>query len=202
MANRLRIFISAGPDLEVEREAVGKAIASLPVSLGWIIKYTPGRSEPLAPALQAVAASFFYLFLLGMDIRAPVGLELHVARQRGKRILAFLKDGPRTPAAHVFVRDASLEWNRFRSEDELGRLLKRALAEQILQSAQTYSISPLDWETLSALLAELKVQERLEQEGEGVSPACRGAGKGAVIVAPGRDLPPNGVLVEKPDAQS
>ncbi len=202
MANRLRIFISAGPDLEVEREVVGKVVASLPVSLGWVIKYTPGRSEPLAPALQAVAASHFYLFLLGTDIRAPVGLELHTARQRGKRILAFLKEGPRTPAAHVFVRDASLGWNRFRSQDELERLLQRGLAEQMLEGAQTYGISPVDWETLSALLTELNGQERLEKEGEGVSAAYRGAGKGAVIVAPGRDLPPGGVQVDKPAAQS
>ena len=134
MANRLRIFISAGPDLEVEREVIGKAIAGLPVSLGWVIKYTPRLNEPLAPALEAVAASHFYALLLGRDITAPVGSELYTARQGGNRILAFLKDGPRTPAAQVFVRDSSLE---------------------------------------------------------------------AVIVAPGRDSPPGGMLMEnKPEAQS
>jgi hypothetical protein len=145
VANRLRIFISAGPDLEVEREVIGKAIASLPVSLGWVIKYTPRRDEPLAPALEAVAASHFYALLMGTDITAPVGSELHIARLGGKRILAFLKDGTRTPAARVFIKDATLEWNPFRSEDELGRLLQKALAEQILEGAQIYGISPVDW---------------------------------------------------------
>lgn len=202
MANRLRIFISAGPDLETEREVIGKAIASVPVSLGWVIKYTPERDEPLAPALEAAATSHFYALLLATDIRAPVGSELYVARQRGKRILAFLKDGLRTPAAHVFVRDASLEWNRFRSEDELGLLLQRALTEQILAGAQTYGISPVDWQTLSAFLAQSECQEGLQLEGEEVAPAYQGAGNGAVIVAPGRDLPAGGVLVEKPEAES
>jgi hypothetical protein len=197
MANRLRIFISAGPDLEVEREVIGKAIAGLPVSLGWIIKYTPRRDEPLSLALEAVAASHFYMLLLGKDIRAPVGSELHIARQRGKRILAFLKDGPRTPAAHVFIRDASLEWNHFRSEDELGPLLQKALAGQILEDAQVYGISPVDWETLSAFLAESKEQEGLEREAEQIAPGYRGAGSDAVIVAPGRDLPSDGILIEK-----
>ena len=53
MASRLRIFISAGPDLEIEREVVGKAIATLPVSLGWVIKYTPIRGELSDPASPA-----------------------------------------------------------------------------------------------------------------------------------------------------
>lgn len=202
MSDRLRIFISAGPDLKAEREVIGKAIASLPISVGWVIKYTPGRGEPLAPALETVAASHFYALLLGMDIRAPVGSELYVARQRGKRIVAFLKDGPRTPAARVFVKDALLEWTHFRSADEIGPLLQRALAEQILEGAQTYGISPVDWETLSAFLAEFKDQKGLEREGEGTTPGYRGAGEDAVIVAPGRDLPPGGVLLEKPEKQS
>jgi hypothetical protein len=201
VANRLRIFISAVPDLEVEREVIGKAIASLPVSLGWVIKHTPGRAEPLAPALQAVAASHFYMLLLGKDIRAPVGSELHIARQSGKRILAFTKDGPRTPAAHIFIRNASLEWNHFRSDDELRPLVQAALAGQILEGAHAYGISPIDWETLSAFLAESKEREVLEREAEEIAPGYRGAGSDAVILAPSRDLPSDGVLIEKPEVR-
>lgn len=199
MTDRLHIFASAGPDLEVEREVIGKAIASLPVSLGWVIKYTPVRGERVAPALDAVAASHFYVLVLGGDIRAPVGSELYVARQTGKRVLAFLKNVLRTPAAHVFVKDASLEWEYFRAADELGPLLQRALIEQVLEGAQTCGLSPVDWETLSALLVDLADQEKLEREQEKAAPSYRGAGKDAVIVAPGRDLPEEGVLIEKQD---
>jgi hypothetical protein len=202
VSSRLRILIRAGPDLELEREVIGKAIASLPVSLGWVIKYTPGRGEPLAPALEAVTDSHFYVLLLGRDIRAPVGSELHIARKSGKMVLAFLNDVSRTPAAHVFVRDSSVEWTRFRGADELEPLLQKALVEQILEEAQTYGISPIDWETLSALLADLEGREGPEREGEEVASGYRGAGTGAVIVAPGKDLPPGGVLVEKPEAPS
>lgn len=201
MSSRLRIFISAGPDLELEREVIGKAIASLPVSLGWIIKYTPGRGEPLAPALGAVADCHFYVFFLGKDIRAPIGSELHIARRSGKTVLAFLKDVSRTPAAHVFVKDASLEWRHFSDADDLGPILRKALVEQILEGAPMYGISPVDWQTLSALLGDLKAQGRQEQERGEVTPDYRGAGKGAVIVSPGRDLPPGGVLVEKRESQ-
>jgi hypothetical protein len=198
----LRVFISAGSDLEAEREVIGKAIAGLPVSLGWVINYTPTRDEPLVQVQEAVAASHFYALVMGPDIRAPVGSELYIARQRGKQILAFLKEGPRTPAGLVFVREASLEWNHFRREDELGPLLQRSLADQILASAQIHSISPVDWETLSAFHAELRREEGSAREREEVAPGYHGAGSDAVIVAPGRDLPSEGVLIEKPGPKS
>ena len=43
MFKNVHLFISAGPDLELEREALGKAIAQMPISLGWTIRRTAGR---------------------------------------------------------------------------------------------------------------------------------------------------------------
>jgi len=198
VSSRLRIFVSVGPDLEAEREVVGETIASLPVSLGWVIRYTPGMGEPPRGALEAVAACQFYVLLMGSDIRAPVGAELQVARKRSKQVLAALKDIPRTPAAQVFIKDVSLDWQRFHNQSELGFLLRHALAEQLLENAVVYGISPVDWETLSALLAELKHGETPESEQDEMTPRRRGAGSDAVIVAPSRDLPSDGVFMEPP----
>jgi hypothetical protein len=125
-----------------------------------------------------------------------VGSELHVARKRSKRILALLKDSPRTPAARVFIKDASLEWQHFGDHHQIRTLLQRHLTQRILDGAPTYGISPVDWEALTALLADLKDQEGAKPEQETVAPGRRGAGSDAVIVAPGRDLPPDGVLIE------
>lgn len=202
VSGRLRIFVSAGPDLEAEREVVGETIASLPVSAGWVIKYTPSKGEAPRAAFEAVAASHFYVLLMGADITAPVGSELHVARKRSKRILALLKDRPRTPAARVFIKDASLEWHHFGHHHQMRTLLQKHLAQRILDGAPTYGISPVDWEALTALLAELKDQEGVKREQETVAPGRRGAGSDAVIVAPGRDLPPDGVLIEPSEGRS
>lgn len=50
---------------------------------------------------------------------------------------------------------------------------------------------PAEWETLSALVEQPSHKEMAEQKrGE-----ASGAGGGGVIIAPGRDLPPGGVLV-------
>jgi hypothetical protein len=192
MAERLRLFVSAAPDLETEREIIGQAVARLPVSLGWTIKRTPNRGEPLAPALEAIRACDFYVLLLSKDISAPVGLELITARRARKTTLAFLKEETaRTPAARVFIRDAQVSWAPFHSGQELELLIQKALARRILESAETYPISPVEWETLSALVEQPSYQEMAESELTEAS----GAGGGGVIIAPGRDLPPGGALV-------
>jgi hypothetical protein len=195
MAERLRLFVSAGPDLEAEREIIGQAVARLPVSLGWTIKRTPKQGEPLAPALEAVRTCDFYVLLLGTDIRAPVGLELITAQRAQKTTLAFLKEETaRTPAARVFTREAQVSWTPFHTGQELEALIQKALAQQILERADPYAISPVEWETLSALVEQPSHEKMAEQEpGE-----ASGAAGGGVIIAPGHDLPPGGVLVGEP----
>ncbi len=198
MADRLRIFISVGRDLETEREVVGKAIAALPVSLGWTIKYTPTHGETADPAMEAVAACDFYALLLGRDVTAPMGSELYVARQTGKKIMAFVRKVPHTPAARAFLRDSSLQWKECENAADLGPLLQQAVMEQILQRPDAYRITVADWEALSLLSAALDKEASRQRKRED-APSGGGAGRDAVIVAPGRDLPSEGVLVEKPD---
>ena len=64
--------------------------------------------------------------------------------------------------------------------------------------AESYAISPVDWETLSALVEQPSRKEMGKTEPDEAS----GAGGGGVIIAPGRDLPPGGVLVGKPAKKS
>ncbi|MFQ6057461.1 MAG: hypothetical protein ACE5MB_01100 [Anaerolineae bacterium] len=194
MADRLRMFVSAGPDMEAEREVIGQAVAKLPVPIGWVIKRTPHRGEPLA--LEAVESCDFYVLLLGSDISAPVGVELMAARKAGKVLLAFLKDVTHTPAAHAFAKVAGLDWMPFASAQELGTLLQKVLAQHILDRALNYKLSPIEYETLSAFLEELNREEKGEQAPEQKEREPGGAGEGGVIIAPGRDLPPGGVPIE------
>ncbi len=202
MASRVRLFVTAAPDLEPEREAIGKAIAQLPISLGWEIKRTPQPGEPLTPALEAVVDCDFYVFLLGTDVTAPVGVEWEAALEASKTPLAFLKDVPHTPAAQAFVRFAErsgVRWTPFGDPQGLGVLVQEILARRILDHVEAYGLSPIEWETLSAFLEK----QRQEDGGQGREEAVQepwGAGGGGVILAPGRDLPPGGVLVEETES--
>jgi hypothetical protein len=200
MAQRLRTFISTGPDLVTEREVVGQAIAGLPISLGWVIKYTPERQQPWETVRATVEACDFYVLLLGSDISAPVGSELYVARSAGKRISAFLKEVPRTPAAQVFIRQSPAQWRHFSSEKQLESLMQKAIVDQILEHPEIYRITVADWEALSSLSHKLGEEAPVQKSGD--TPLHGGAGSNAVIVAPGRDLPSQGVPIEKPDVSS
>jgi hypothetical protein len=139
--------------------------------------------------------------LLGRDITAPMGSELHVARQGGKRVVAFVREVPHTPAARVFLRDSPLQWTEFENPDDLGPLLQKAVIEQILRRPDAHRMTVGDWEALSVLSVELEKEASRQRKRED-APSAGGAGGDAVIVAPGRDLPSEGVLIEKPRRDS
>ena len=75
----------------------------------------------------------------------------------------------------------------------MGLLIQKALARRIVEGAEIYAISPIEWETLSALVEQPSRGEMDKREPEEAS----GAGGGGVIIAPGRDLPHGGVLVDE-----
>jgi len=192
MAHRLRLFVSAGPDLDLEREYIGQALARFPASLGWTIQYTPGSHDTRPPDSQAILSAHFHVLLLGRDITAPVGWELWTAHTVGKDTIAFAKNVNRTPAAMVFYREARVIWRTFDEPAELVSSLQEVLAQRLIQDPSRYGLTLAEWETLSAFLKDLGEQPD-EAGDEALSGG--GAGGGGVILSPGRDLPTGGVLI-------
>lgn len=191
MADTFRLYISGGPELEPEREAIGQALAQFPVNLGWEIKRTPRIDE--RADLEAVRRCHLFVLLFSSDIRAPVGWEWMVAQQANRLRLAYLKEGSlQTPAGREFSRSLGAEWRPYQSGRDLARHLMEAVSTQILELWQQFGLSPREWDALSAYLARLSGEESTE-EPEAV-PA--GAGDGGVILAPGRDIPRGGVVVD------
>lgn len=181
------IYISAASDLMAEREALGRMIAGLPVTLAWRIVQTPLGVEPLD--LEAVRQADLYLLLLGGDIRAPVGLEWHTAAYARRPISAFLKQGPaRTLAGQAFVRDTGVEWQPFSDAANLRRQVERLLAEFLLRHAIRFTLTPLEVEQLTVLL---KPETETDQPAGG-----EGTGHSAVILSRERFMPSEGVIVD------
>ena len=191
MADRVRLFISAGPELETEREAIGRALAAFPINLGWEIKRTARADE--AADLKAVRGCDFFVMLFASDIRAPVGWEWMAARRAERPHLAFLKEGVlQTPAGREFVRALGKEWRPFRTGQELAKRLVEAVSEQILECWQEFGLSAREWEVLLAYLARVRGKKPEDSQ----ETRLAGAGEGGVILAPGRDVPKGGVVVE------
>ncbi|HXV97248.1 MAG TPA: hypothetical protein VEC93_02420 [Anaerolineae bacterium] len=188
-ANRpVTIYISAASDLMAEREALGRMIATLPVTLAWRIVQTPHRAEPLD--LEAVRQADLYLLALGSDIRAPVGLEWHTAHRAGRPTLAFLKQGlARTLAGQAFVREVNLAWQPFSDAADLSRQVQSALVEHLLRHALHYALTPAEVEQLSALPTS-------ETKPTSVTPGEEAA-HSAVILSRERFMPSQGVIVDE-----
>jgi len=192
MAKRVRLFISAGPELEPEREAIGRALTEFPINLGWEIKRTPQPGHPVD--LEAVQNCDVFVLLFASDIRAPVGWEWMMARQTRRPRWAFLrKDALLTPAGREFARELRGTWRPFHTAHELAGQLLEVLSAYILENWQEFDLSAQEWDTLSAYLARLRGQTPEEE----VETPPAGAGDGGVILAPGRDLPRGGVIIEE-----
>lgn len=195
MTERVRLFISVTPDLEAEREAIGQAVAELPIDLGWVIKTTPTDGRPAREVVETVDRSHIYVLLLGADITAPVGLELAVARRSEKVVLAYRKrDVMRTPAAQVFQKDAQVAWVTYTTVGEMRRHFQEHLVRHLLERAVEYRLQPEEYTALQTFLETL---QREEEMGTDVEEQRRGAGGGGVIISRTRDIPQGGVLVRK-----
>ena len=178
MARSIRLFISSSPDLAAEREALGQAVAELPVSTGWELKHTPDVGADGRDALAFIEHCDLYVIVLGSDFAAPMGLEWEWALKAGKSTLTFLKRGRHSPSAQSLLRNSSVAWTEFESPVKLKGQITRALAQVLLDRGEQFG---LHLDDVTRLLAETEQ----EQEGFAGPDRLHGAGKGGVIL--GRD---------------
>jgi hypothetical protein len=183
MPTQVRLFISAGPELEPAREVLGRALAELPINAGWVIKRTPD--------VDSVAECHLFLLLFGSDIWAPVGLELYWARRTEKPILAYRSARARTPAGQVFVQENSdLGWTGFADLSALQRAFGRDVGRFLLHHGERYGVRLIEMQALTAYI------QGLDQAPHAPVPAkATGAAGGGVILAPGNDEPPGARVI-------
>jgi hypothetical protein len=192
MVDTLLLYISAAPDLQAERDILGRAVTEIPVTLAWRIVQTPLRGEP--PDLQAVAQADLHLLLLGGDIRAPIGLEWQAARRAGHTPAFFLKqNAPRTPAAHAFERylGEQFTWQPYLDSADLRLKALKLLASHIQDRAVYYALSPAELERLRFWRSELDAGKAAL-----VDQAPGGAGESSVVFSRERYTPSQGVLIQ------
>ncbi|HEY66970.1 MAG: hypothetical protein DRI79_00375 [Chloroflexi bacterium] len=181
MARPIRLFVSSSPDLAPEREALGQAVAELPVSVGWEIKHTPRPGEKAFEPLTFIERCDLYLVVLGADFAAPMGAEWQQARGAGKALLAYRKRVLYSPSAQTLLhRSSDVTWTEFQSPQELKAQVTRALAQALLDRGEQFG---LHLDEVEALLALIGTEE---EEGAFAEPdQRRGAGRGAVILGRG-----------------
>ncbi|MEM7034301.1 MAG: hypothetical protein AAF629_32460 [Chloroflexota bacterium] len=184
----ITVYISAASDLITEREILARMVAELPVTLAWRIVQTPISLVDTLD-LDAVQQADFHILVIGSDIRAPVGLELSVARYHRRLTHAYLKQGLiRTLAGQSFVKDAALEWQPFQSYTGLRFQVQKALIQHLLRFQLEYDLTLIEVEQLQDLQS---VEAPTEQPAE-----VKDAGHSAVILSRERYEPSDGIALD------
>ena len=178
MSKPIRLFISSSPDLVAEREAVGQAVAGLPIAPGWEIKHTPRAGEEALEAQAFVEHCDLLLVVLGADFAAPMGLEWQGAVNAGKPVLAYCKQVLHSPAAQAALRRTQVAWTEFRFAQQLKAQVTRGLAQAVLDQGERLG---LRMEDVEGLLALVKPEEQKERKPAGPD-RREGAGRGGVIL--------------------
>lgn len=193
MVDKLRLYISAAPELRFERDLLARAVAEIPTSLGWTITQTPGADRE--PDLDAVTRANVHLLILGSDIQAPVGLEWATARRAGNSVALFYKSSAlQTQAAQAFAREAAKfgRWQGFSDAFELRWRALRLLVDHILIQSARYEISAAEAETLRAWRKTLDAKAK---DKKAVDDTRGGAEQSAVILTTERFTPSEGRLL-------
>jgi len=191
MPDQVLLYISAAPDLTLEREVLGRATTEIPTTLGWRIKQTPSADERLD--LEAVARADVHLLIMGSDIRAPVGAEWHAARRAGRVPTLFLKESiNRTLAGTIFVRDLERHatWHPYDDAADLQRQVLLLLTEHLLERVAYYQIGPDEFQKLQAWRKQVETAEKKSPD-----QTRGGAGASSIILSPERFVPSEGKLV-------
>lgn len=177
MDNELSIYISAASEMEAECELVGRLLAEGLKLIRWRIRRTPLHQD-MNPNIPAIAASQFYLILLGTDVSAPMGVEWSAAKRAGVATLAFRnQDKVPSPAATYFARNMGITWQDYKGIDEFKVKFERDLLSRLINGTPGYG---LDLTTIEDLASRLKALETPEHQGDDQR---RGAGQGGIIFA-------------------
>ena len=190
MTDHVLLYISAAPDLQAERDLLGRAVTEVPVNLGWRIVQSPVKDKPID--VEAVTQAGVHLLLLGGDIRAPIGQEWVVARRAGRLPVCLLKSGiTRTPAAQSFARfiKEQTAWQAFKGTADLRTTVLNHLARYLLGRTGYYALTQVEAASLQSWQAKLEGSSRTAAGEVG------GAGESGVVLSPERYVPSEGILI-------
>jgi hypothetical protein len=177
MSRPVHLFVSSSPDLAAEREALGQAVAELPISVGFEIRHTtPGEAADIGETLAFIEGCDLYVIVLGADFAAPMGIEWQRAQDALRPTLAYAKHEMHSPSAQRLLRESGAAWTPFESPAELKAHATHALAQMLLDHGENFGLHVDDIDGLLAVLGK-------ESEAPSDKPDRRkGAGRSSVIL--------------------
>ena len=157
MSGPIHLYVSSSSDLSPEREAIGRIVAALPVTIGWQISHTPLAGSPAAgaPAMLGLAEleirirdCDLYALVLGQDLTAPMGFEVRSALSSARLLGAYRKACSRSPSAQDAVRTLDVEWQRYADPAAFAARFRRDLLRALLDVGPSLGLDLADVERL------------------------------------------------------
>jgi hypothetical protein len=173
----IRLFASSSPDLTAEREALGQAVAELPISVSFEIMHTrPGEGADINKALAFIEQCDLYVIVLGADFAAPMGIEWQRSQEALKPTLAYAKQELHSPSAQKLLRESGIAWTPFELPQALKTHATQALAQMLLDQGEMFGLHVKDIDGLLAVL------DKKDEEPSGRPDRREGAGRGGIIL--------------------
>jgi hypothetical protein len=176
MPRSIHLYVSSSPNLAPEREALGQAVAELPISSGWEIKHTPRPDEDITAVFDFIRHCDLFVLILGADFAAPMGIEWQQAQAALRSVLAYRKHVLHSPSAQQLLRESHLPWTEFESPQDFKGHLNQTLAKMLLDGSEKFGLHLGDVEAL------LKLTQSDEEDTPDEPDRRRGAGRSGVIL--------------------
>jgi uncharacterized protein DUF4062 len=130
----LIVFISSVIDkMMSERDAVDRAIRSIPISGTWRFECTPASSQPLEESyLSKVRDCDIFVILLGPEYSKPVAREYQTAVESGKPVLAFVQKGT-SPEQNELVGLLDTKYAPYIDSEDLQRVVLASVLDEMIR---------------------------------------------------------------------
>lgn len=188
----LLVFVSSLIDkMRDERDAVDRAIHSIPITRPWLFEHTPASSQEVEESyLSKVRECDLFVLLLGPDYSRAVAREYQTAKEAGKPVLAFVQRAERTPEQSEFVRSLATKYAQYSGPDDLHDAVMVAVLDEIIRRFK----SAVPDVKIPELIQSLPVSARRMDEIAGyIIVGLEEADVGKILFAPfgGTTPPPN-----------
>ena len=159
---QLVVFISSRiDDMMNERDAVDRAVSSIPITGHWRFENTPASSQPLEESyLSHVRSCDIFVILLGPKYSEAVALEHQTAVENKKPVLAFAQKGEKSPEQNEFINSLGVKYAAYTNSDDLEKLVFASVLDELIRRFK----STLKQAELPKLIESLPAPVRDPQE--------------------------------------
>jgi Domain of unknown function (DUF4062) len=135
----LVVFVSSQIDkMREDRDAVRRAIASIPATRPWQFDYAPVSSQELEESyLSNVRKCDIFVLILGEEYSDPVNKEYQTALENRKPILIFIRKGTKKLNQQNLIDSLNTKYALYTTPEELEQVVYTSVVDELIRRFKT-----------------------------------------------------------------